>query len=920
MTKEGSHKSYRPFTVLTFRINYLIFGSAPWSYHLVNVLLHAVVCCLVYKLNKLLVKTCFDSKIPLVTKPAEKHHKKQNLNTSANTIPNVAEVEQNFIAKTATVLFLVHPIHVEAVTGVVGRAELLSTIFVVLSILCYAKFTVKHVVASFLFCSLAMASKEQGITVLAVFLVFDICLYHKLSLDDYCLLLVMYISSSKKVRYKSLLWRSFLVIMFGIFLLFMRFFAMGNNLPHFDIFDNPAASAEFPARHLTLNYLLPVNTWLLLNPSNLLCDWTMGTIPLITSFTDVRNIATIMFWFIFITLGVFSFFGNSPVSKLSSVAVAMIVFPFLPASNLLFTVGFVVAERILYIPSIGFTLLVAVGLHKLRKAVKWDKLVFSFLTILIVTHALKTVIRNFDWKDEQTLFKSALKVTKTNAKVWNNIGHTYEDKRNWTEALKYFRKAAEVQPDDLGALMNVGGMLEALDRPQEAENIYWQAKKLFPQPIAGKSYTARVVPKSLKLFMRLGNIIKTNKSRLHEVDKLYKEVIQMKETFVEAYINRGEILVLLKREKEALAMFETALQHTNNKSDIYYNMGVVHASLGNKTGAIEGYTLAIYHNQNHVKALYNSAVILQETRDKDLLRRAKIRIEHVIKLEPDNLLAQSLLGSIHMDLHEYKDAIKCWDDVLKVEPKQRISLFNKALLLSRIDSKSGTCLLAIKELLKYYPNHIKGLTLYGDVMLNVVKDVKEALAIFQRIIDLEPGNTQAKHNYCVALVEDGRLKEAENCLEEVSIAAPDEPHTKENLAIVRHRLALKEVHNQQAKEEGVFAKQQYVEHTVHKDNAEETHKVEVDEEIYIAKPVKRADETLTEQADKVVKNLRRMKTDQVMEQKLAQAKRAVEKLKQIKSKADEQTKDKCKTEDKTVEKFDLREKALKALDDLEAQL
>ncbi|GBL87730.1 Transmembrane and TPR repeat-containing protein CG4050 [Araneus ventricosus] len=47
--KEGSHKSYRPLTVLTFRANYAVHGLRPFGYHLVNVLLHAIVCLLFYR-------------------------------------------------------------------------------------------------------------------------------------------------------------------------------------------------------------------------------------------------------------------------------------------------------------------------------------------------------------------------------------------------------------------------------------------------------------------------------------------------------------------------------------------------------------------------------------------------------------------------------------------------------------------------------------------------------------------------------------------------------------------------------------------------------------------------------------------------------------------------------------------------------
>ena len=58
-------------------------------------------------------------------------------------------------------------------------------------------------------------------------------------------------------------------------------------------FDNPAAVEPTPVRQLTYNYLLSLNAWLLLCPSQLLCDWTMGTIPLVKSLVDPRNLGTL---------------------------------------------------------------------------------------------------------------------------------------------------------------------------------------------------------------------------------------------------------------------------------------------------------------------------------------------------------------------------------------------------------------------------------------------------------------------------------------------------------------------------------------------------------------------------------------------------------------------------------------------------
>lgn len=99
----------------------------------------------------------------------------------------------------------------------------------------------------------------------------------------------------------------------------------------------------------------------------------------------------------------------SSVDKLSnSQGLALLVLPFLPASNLFFPVGFVVAERVLYMPSMGWCLLVAYGWRLLAK--RRAKLAAGALIFLLLAFSAKTYMRNWDWKTEYTIFASGLKV------------------------------------------------------------------------------------------------------------------------------------------------------------------------------------------------------------------------------------------------------------------------------------------------------------------------------------------------------------------------------------------------------------------------------------------------------------------------------------------------------------------------------
>ena len=84
--------------------------------------------------------------------------------------------------------------------------------------------------------------------------------------------------------------------------------------------------------------------------------------------------------------------------------------------------------------------------------------------LLVLIHSMKTISRNGDWHDEQSIFLSGLKVNSKNAKLYNNVGHALESQKNYGEALVLFKEAAKVQPDDIGAHINIGRALNSLAR------------------------------------------------------------------------------------------------------------------------------------------------------------------------------------------------------------------------------------------------------------------------------------------------------------------------------------------------------------------------------------------------------------------------------------------------------------------------
>ncbi|KAH8865967.1 Protein O-mannosyl-transferase TMTC3 [Schistosoma japonicum] len=593
MNEERSHKSYRPFTVLTFRINFLFHELIPLGYHAVNVILHCVVVFLFFKLCLRYLKR-----------------------------------ESGFVS---SILFSAHPIHTEAVTGVVGRAELLSSVFFLSALLLYTRVSdaprprfwvdlINLVMVGILIC-IGTFCKEQCVTVFGIFIACELyTIYQKFLSNGHefspggfkkrnyqkprtfkhivssvCRRVQFKLSLSSCFSYAPV-YRILILLVFFICIMIKRIQIMGGQLPHFTEFDNPASHAPPLIRRLTHLYLVPVNLGLLIFPSNLCADWTLRSLELIHGWTDPRNILTLMAISFILSLVLTTLSWKAPFrqSRTVCMALSLLVFPFIPASNLFFPVGFVVAERVLYTPSLGFCLLIGLGFENLgigctqTKTINLKSLevkkfcslkhglgsqIFSRISIgfVIISFVCKTIQRNTE-TNEYSLFTSALKVNPNNAKMWNNVGHSLEAEGKYLEALGYFRKAVNVQPNDMGARINVGRTYVNLGMPDKAEEAYYGALEYFPKPKKGQIYYARVSPKDLMVFINLANLyVNRSPPKLEDAATLLRRAISLRSDFVDAYQNYGSVLIKLGRYEEAEEAYRNALLYQPKNPDLNYN-------------------------------------------------------------------------------------------------------------------------------------------------------------------------------------------------------------------------------------------------------------------------------------------------------------------------------------------------------------
>ncbi|XP_067842710.1 protein O-mannosyl-transferase TMTC4 isoform X2 [Heptranchias perlo] len=601
LVSNTSHKSYRPFTVLTFRLNHLIAGGLhPVGFHLVNIALHSVISVMALDVFSVLIGGLA-------------HDEKGNL---LNMAPKASFL--------AAVLFAVHPIHTESVAGIVGRADLLCALFFLLSFISYCKAFTKYdaegefsfhwILVSLLLCAVAMLCKEQGITVLGVNTVFDACVICKM---DILQLGTAWLRKDKTSE-KNLTWkrgfftRILLVTSGGMALLYGRWRIMGTGPPAFTEADNPASFADSVlVRAINYNYYYSLNTWLLVCPWWLCFDWSMGCLPLIKSVSDIRFLASLVLWFFLVGLGLQALCSKNTDER---------------------RVGFVIAERVIYLSSAGYCMLLSYGICILSRQGRRIKNIISVAVIgLVILNIMRCIRRSYQWRTEEDLFISALSVCPFNAKVHYNVGKNLADRGKEIPAIQYYREAVRLNPKYVHAMNN------------------------------------------------LGNILKERKE-LHEAEKLLSRAVAIQPDFAAAWMNLGIVQNSLNKFKEAERSYWTAIKYRKKYPDCYYNLGRLYADLHRNLDALNAWRNATILKPDHNLAWNNLIILLDNTGN---LEQAETVGKEALKLLPSDHTIMFSFANVLGKLKKYKESESLFLKALQINPTIASYHGNLAVLYHR---------------------------------------------------------------------------------------------------------------------------------------------------------------------------------------------------------------------------------------------
>eukprot|EP00066_Takifugu_rubripes_P025298 XP_011614564.1 PREDICTED: transmembrane and TPR repeat-containing protein 1 isoform X3 [Takifugu rubripes] len=714
MSDNTSHKSYRPLCILTFKLNVLLHGMNPFYFHVTNLLLHCAVTCL-------LMYTC-----------------------------ECCVFEDGLLAFVTALIFAVHPIHTEAVTGVVGRADVLACMLFLLAFLSYISHMLGSRFSDFLHISSPFTKRACFISV--------------------CVLIILSV----------------------------RLWLMGGSMPLFSEQDNPASFSPYLlTRILTYSYLLSFNAWLLLVPVVLCYDWQVGSIPLVESLGDLRNGATVLLALVIITLCIRCLFSLKE-SREILVGVLFLVFPFIPASNLFFRVGFVVAERVLYMPSMGYCILVALGVSRLCTVVgRYGTTVVSVsVVLLLLSFSWKTVHQNQVWLSREALFRSGIRTLPHNAKVHYNYANFLKDSGQLQEAIQHYSTALRLYPQHASAMNNLGTLTQS---PEEAESYYRKALVINPQ--------------HNRALFNLGNLFKSQ-GKEKEAESLLRNSIHFGPYFADAYSSLASLYAEQKRFAEAKEMYLKGIERCPENSDLHNNYGVFLVDTGEDEMAVDHYQQAIRLKPTHYIAMVNLGRLLRlnnKNQDAEFWYKRALQVtKNVDILTP--------LGALYYNTGRYEEALQVYREATTLQPdntdiwlafaqvlavadhtneaeKLTLEIISKEIsciecyrLLSAIYSKRGNYTEALGALDRALQQNLGDLTVRAELYFSKGNQLRElnlldqAFKSYKLAVELKPDQSQAWMNMGGIQHIKGDYAAARMYYQRALLLNPSSKLLKENLA------------------------------------------------------------------------------------------------------------------------------------------
>lgn len=510
--------NWHPLTMLSYAIDFALWGEAPLGYHLENIVLHAV--------NTFLAGL-------LAARLLEARGAKD---------PSFV-----FVASAATaLLFGLHPMHVESVAWISERKDVLSGLFFILSLLAWLKWSRERSARAYamtlVFFGLALMSKPMAVTLPAVLLIMDAYPLERFKKEGPWKLLV------EKLPFFAL----------SLVVAVLTVFAQQGSGALRTLETDPMGLRVLTALRGTVFYIVKL-------------VFPAGLAPYYPHPLE-RTIANYQYWgsiVVFIALTAIAIYAFIRGRKAFPAAWAFFVVTLLPVIGIVQVGRQAAADRYIYIPALALFVLAgaaAASLASRKKAALYP--VAAAVVAASIVLSVLTIRQTAIWKDSVSLWSREIEVYPMAVPMaYNSRGSAYHAGGELQRAIDDYTASITLNPFDPMPYNNRALVFEDLGRLDAAIEDYTKAIGLDPAFFNARNNRG---------------IAHGQAGRLAEAVDDFTAALRIDAKSSSAYLNRGYALLALDRPQEAIADFQSADALAPGNPVVRYNLGLAHMRLGNK--------------------------------------------------------------------------------------------------------------------------------------------------------------------------------------------------------------------------------------------------------------------------------------------------------------------------------------------------
>jgi protein O-mannosyl-transferase len=663
--------SYQPIRHLAFAVVYYFWGTAPFGYHLFNVLFYFANLWVVFLLLRKLLRY-------------------------SGRFENNRKLE--LWAWAGTVWFAVHPIHVESVAWMVANKEMLAGFFYFSALLCYLQswereFSWSYYLLSWVCLSLGMLSKPSVASLPLVIIAFEL----------------VYRRRVFNLKMFALRILPFLLVVGAGAVYYIFFTAAFTDILHGSLKIHSLSFATVLAKYIKI-LLLPINLCASYPP------------PFFMGEYNYRLVIYLM-----LDLGIFAALAYSLIKGRKSIAFAILFFllNLVPVSGI-FPISIFMADRYLYFSSLGFVFAGLVLLSGFWDRLKDDTLarrlfaVGSGLALLFLV-SLST-IRCRDWKDGLSLWYSAVSTYPTFQFNHYAFGKSLLQGGYLDEAVEAFRNVNMIneekgRPEHVMATYYIADILDRKGDSTSAEAYYKRVIEISEKDLKEENMLASVyqrlgrMDKAAEKWSEWGKRVIRQPERVKDVTRdllkngytmqafeLVTEAIQasppsagMSIFLAEIQIEAGEYEKAVRTIEQAMEAGEDSMAVIAVKGDLLFGLGntvkafqfysslplerlkavqLERLAAGYYQGGELGNSLDVFRylrdhaGLNEATAYNNLGVILEAM---DSLEAAGIEYRRALKLDPDYSDVWFNLGNLALKLDEPEQSLEFYNRTRSIE-------------------------------------------------------------------------------------------------------------------------------------------------------------------------------------------------------------------------------------------------------------